>query len=272
MIKIYGITKDPELEDYILVMRYASNGDLHNYLQKEFTNITWKDKLDILCQISEGLETIHEAEFVHRDFHSGNILFNISYYDRKHEWKIGDLGLSQPANNTSSNDEIYGVIPYIAPEIFKGSEFSKESDIYSMGMIMWELTTGCKPFADVNHDHNLVYKILDGIRPKITKDTPNCYDDLMKRCWDPDPKERPSITEIRNTFDNWYLKNENVDQFNQAEIKRKWLINSRNLGPEFTKRPHSEAIYTSRPLISLLSKCSTICSSINLSSKGMTKN
>ncbi|RGB24676.1 kinase-like domain-containing protein, partial [Rhizophagus diaphanus] len=62
---------------------------------------------------------------------------------------IGDLGLSQPANSTSANNEIYGVIPYIAPEIFKGSSFSKESDVYSMGMIMWELTTGCKPFANV---------------------------------------------------------------------------------------------------------------------------
>ncbi|RIA83146.1 hypothetical protein C1645_787009, partial [Glomus cerebriforme] len=66
-----------------------------------------------------------------------------------------------------------------------------------MGMIMWELTTGCKPFANVKHDIHLVYKILDGIRPKITENTPKCYADLMKSCWDPDPKKRPSVTEIR---------------------------------------------------------------------------
>jgi serine/threonine protein kinase len=64
---------------------------------------------------------------IHRDFHSGNIL--LSTYQA---WLIGDLGLSQPANSTLLNNEIYGVIPYIAPEIFKGAEFSKESDIYSM--------------------------------------------------------------------------------------------------------------------------------------------
>ncbi|RIA91094.1 hypothetical protein C1645_768340, partial [Glomus cerebriforme] len=56
-----------------------------------------------------------------------------------------------------------------------------------MGMIMWELTTGCKPFANVEHDIHLVYKILDGERPKITEDTPECYSDLMKSCWDPNP-------------------------------------------------------------------------------------
>ncbi|UZO14683.1 uncharacterized protein OCT59_006134 [Rhizophagus irregularis] len=139
IIRTYGFTKDPEFEDYMIVMQYASGGDLHNYLQKGFTKITWNNKLQTLWQISEGLETIHNAEFIHRDFHSGNILLTSSYY--LHRWQIGDLGLSQPANNTSSNNEIYGVIPYVAPEIFKGSAFSKESDIYSMAEI-------CQIFRD----------------------------------------------------------------------------------------------------------------------------
>ncbi|POG53538.1 kinase-like domain-containing protein, partial [Rhizophagus irregularis DAOM 181602=DAOM 197198] len=149
IIRIHGITKDPKLGDYMLVMQYASGGDLHKWLQKSFADITWnKEKLIILWQISEGLETIHKADYIHRDFHSGNILYDLRHNEERHQWLIGDLGLSQPANNTSSNNEIYGVIPYIAPEIFKGSSFSKESDVYSMGMIMWELTTGCKPFAN----------------------------------------------------------------------------------------------------------------------------
>jgi hypothetical protein len=55
IIETYGYTKDPELEDYILVMKYASEGDLHKYLQKNFTGITWnKGKLDILLRISRG--------------------------------------------------------------------------------------------------------------------------------------------------------------------------------------------------------------------------
>ncbi|RIA83945.1 kinase-like domain-containing protein, partial [Glomus cerebriforme] len=242
--------------------------DLHNYLQRNFTDITWnKQKLYFLWQILEGLETIHNAEFIHRDIHSGNILFDnyIDYYkirQRRHQWKIGDLGLSQPANNTSSNNEIYGVIPYIAPEIFRGSAFSKESDIYSMGMIIWEFTTGCKPFANVEHDHILIYKILNGVRPEITEDTPECYADLMKSCWNSDPKKRPSIKKIRNTFGSWFFKNKNREQFDQAEIKRNELISSKKLGPEFIEKPHSKAIYTSRPLNSLISKYSSINSSL----------
>ncbi|CAB4412477.1 unnamed protein product [Rhizophagus irregularis] len=55
-------------------MQYASGGDLHNFLREKFTEITWnKQKISILWQIARGLETIHNAKFIHRDFHSGNI-------------------------------------------------------------------------------------------------------------------------------------------------------------------------------------------------------
>ncbi|POG64418.1 kinase-like domain-containing protein [Rhizophagus irregularis DAOM 181602=DAOM 197198] len=212
------------------------------------------------------LQDIHNKRFMHRDFHSGNILCvsGTRYSSNKYkhdELQIGDLGLSQAVNNKSSNNEIYGVIPYIAPEIFKGSKFTKEADIYSFAMIMWELTTGCKPFDNVEHDHTLIYKILDGARPKITEDTPECYANLMKSCWDPDPKKRPSIKDIRLAISGWISRNKNKAVFIQAEEKRKKLINSKKIGPEFAEKRHSGAIYTSRPLSALISKCSSVYSS-----------
>ncbi|GBB98062.1 hypothetical protein RclHR1_03130003 [Rhizophagus clarus] len=263
LIKTYGFTKDPKLEDYIIIMKYASGGDLHDCLKQYFTEFTWsKQKLIILWQISKGLENIHNNGFIHRDLHSGNILFDLCVSKtERFQWKIGDLGLSQPVNDTSSNADIYGVIPYIAPEIFKGSSFSKESDIYCMGMIMWELTTGCKPFSNVEHDINLILRILDGERPKITEDTPECYANLMKSCWDPDPKQRPSAKMIRNTFGSWFFRCKNDEIFDQAEKTRMELLRSKKIGPEFAEKRHSEAIYTSRLLSAFISKCSSTYSS-----------
>jgi serine/threonine protein kinase len=191
---------------------------------------------------------------MHRDFHSGNILLS-SYQS----WLICDLGLSQPANSTSNND-IYGVIPYIAPEIFTGSAFSKESDIYSLGMLMWELTTGCKPFANVGHNISLIYEIIDGRRPEITNDTPECFSNLMKKCWSSNPSKRPSVTEITKTFSDWYYKKNCVEQFEQAERKRLELIQLKQLGPEFSEKTHPDAIYTSRLLRSSISNPSSIIS------------
>ena len=150
------------------------------------------------------------------------------------------------------------MIPYVAPEVFKGSPFSKKSDVYCMGMIMWELTTGCKPFSNVEHDIQLVYKILDGERPEVTEDTPECYANLMKSCWDPDPKKRPSATEVHKTFNKWHIRHKEKEQFEQADLKRRELIDSKKLGPEFAKKLHPKAIYTSRLLSSFISKCSSI--------------
>src|SRR6266542_1321240 len=151
------------------------------------------------------LQAIHEKNFIHRDFHSGNILVEIIENEPEH-YLIGDLGLSQPASNTLSNNEIYGVTTYVATEIFKGVKISKAYDIYSMGMIMWELTTGCKPFANIEHDANLIYKIINGKRPEITNDTPEDFVNLMKKCWDFDPNKRPSAKEICETVNLWLSK------------------------------------------------------------------
>jgi len=193
------------------------------------------------------LQTIHNANFIHRDLHSGNILYGTEGF------QIGDLGLSQSVINNLSNNEIYGVISYIAPEILNGSSFSQASDIYSMGMIMWEFTTGCKPFANVEHDINLIYEIIGGKRPEITYDTPECIVNLMKRCWDSNPSKRPTIEEIKGKTFQWYFNYEELEQFDRSEKKRLKLIQSMKLGPEFSEEPHPKAIFTSRALNSLIS-------------------
>jgi serine/threonine protein kinase len=177
------------------------------------------------------------------------------------QYLIGDLGLSQPINDTSKNNEIYGVIPYIAPEIFKGAKFSKASDIYSMGMIMWELTTGCRPFTNVEHNTDFIYEIIDGKRPNITNDTPEDFANLMKKCWNSDPKKRPSAKKICEILNFWLNTENDVNQFYQAEEIRLELIKSKLLGPEFSEPCNSQAIYTSRPLYSLISESSSVNSS-----------
>ncbi|GBC07449.1 hypothetical protein RclHR1_07480009 [Rhizophagus clarus] len=273
VIDCYGITQDPVTKEYMFIMSYANDGDLHNYLKKNFINITWTKKISIVLDIIAGLKKIHDKNIIHRDIHSGNILLSTF-------WKIGDLGLSQPANNSSTNNEIYGVIPYIAPEIFKGDIFSNKSDVYSLGMIMWELTTGIKPFANVEHDVNLVYQIIDGKRPEITSDTPECFANLMKKCWDSNPSRRPTVDEIfrsankLNSMARGLIDVTAFAIFEQAEKKRLELIQSKKLGHEFSEKSHPKAIFTSRALSSLIYNSSTINTpiiSLNIKQEYITK-
>ena len=112
--------------------------------------------------------------------HSGNIFS----YDNCQS-VIGDLGLCQQVINKKNNlNKIFGVIPYLAPEVLSKKLYTKESDIYSFGIITREFTTGKKPFHDRQHNHILITDILKGERPQITDDTPEFYAELMKKCWD----------------------------------------------------------------------------------------
>ena len=113
IVRLFGITQDPETKNYMMVLRYAENGSLRNYLNTN--TLSWKDKfLSLLC-MAAGLDRIHKMELVHRDLHIGNILSTVSYGPL-----ITDMGLCKPADyKKNTNNDIFGVLPYVAPEILR---------------------------------------------------------------------------------------------------------------------------------------------------------
>src|SRR5437763_16485096 len=93
---------------------------------------------------------------------------------------------------------MYGITPYIAPEILSGNKNTKESDVYSIGMLMWEIFSCCPPFDDKAHDFHLILDICKGLRPPILSNMPDEYVEMMKKCWDVDPSKRPTIEELQS--------------------------------------------------------------------------
>src|SRR5688572_18123612 len=93
IIKLHGITKDPETNNFMMVMDYAYNGSLRQSLNKNFIPMNWSTKFNTLVRIADGLNDIHKNGLIHQDFHSGNILL----YDTTNPF-ITDLGLCIPAN------------------------------------------------------------------------------------------------------------------------------------------------------------------------------
>ena len=137
---------------------------------------------------------------------------------------ISDLGFCGPADKSSKS--IYGNLPYIAPEVITGKEYTFKSDIYSIAMLMWEISSGQPPFINYKHDFDFVMNIINGMRPKVVSGTPIEYQSLMEQCWDADPLKRPGfktlwkkINEISIHYQN--MPNESIQSAkanNNSEI------------------------------------------------------
>ena len=191
------MTQDPKTKDYMMVLEYCEDGNLRDYLNQP---TSYKSKIYYLLQMVRGLQDIHHSGKVHKDFHSGNILFAYS------SSYISDLGMCQPANKEQSVKEegIYGVLPYMAPEVLCGYQYTKASDIYSFGIMMNEFISEETPHSNIPHDHVLAIKICKGLRPKISQDTPKLLADLITKCWNAKAENRPTAKELYQIFYEWY--------------------------------------------------------------------
>ncbi|CAI2176467.1 15744_t:CDS:2 [Funneliformis geosporum] len=216
--RYYGITQNPTTEDFVIITKYYKY-DLKNYITENFYNLKWKQKLKILQQVIFALENIHNQGIIHRDFHSGNILCENKYDN--YDIVINDLGISKLSTEVSENDNnYYGIIPYIAPEIFQGkktNKYTKASDIYSFSIIMWELMTGRRPFLNRDYDTSLIIEIIDGLRPPINTNAPEGYIKIMQECWHYNPNKRPTAS--KRKYKENIINNSNNNDKNTKKFK-----------------------------------------------------
>ncbi|GES95710.1 kinase-like domain-containing protein [Rhizophagus clarus] len=249
----FGITKDPT-SCYMFVIRYYKNGDLYSYLDETMGILCWRDIVDMLWSISAGLHIIHEHNLVHGHLHGGNVL--VENEMDSIDTKITDTGLHGPFDKQISSQQRYGVIPFIAPEVFNGNTLTKESDIYSFGMIMWMLSAGVRPYNNKSHDSQLIQEICLGLRPNIVSGTPPVFARLMLQCLDANPSNRPTASQIYEILGNWVTAicddpdpSDLSNQFDVAEETK--FANLNKL--KFNFAPcHENAIYFSRPIDSII--------------------
>jgi serine/threonine protein kinase len=184
----------------MMILNYCKNRDMKNYLSNSKKYLNYKSKIKYLLKIARGLLDIHNAGKVHKDFHSGNILLR-SYP------LISDLGMCQPANNEKQSvkqEGIYGVLPYMAPEVLRGYQYTKASDIYSFGIMMNEYISEETPYNNIPHNYALSIKICKGLRPNIFKYAPKLLANLITKCWDAKAENRPTAKELYQKLKKWH--------------------------------------------------------------------
>ncbi|CAG8587505.1 165_t:CDS:2 [Diversispora eburnea] len=198
----FGTVYHPSTETYYLVLQYAKDGDLRTYLRNNFKSIDWKIKFKLAKDITSGLRCIHKENIAHKDLHLKNILV--------HEGRlfITDLRLSQ-SSDTNSKSMAGGVIAYTDLKYLRNQvEFKRNqaSDIYSLGILFWELSSGIPPFDNLP-SFEMYRKVTSNEREKPINGTPKDYIKIYSNAWKNDPKQWPTINYIFDSLENIKLEN-----------------------------------------------------------------
>ncbi|XP_060943414.1 mitogen-activated protein kinase kinase kinase 21 isoform X2 [Limanda limanda] len=195
IIKLEGVClEEPNL---CLVMEYARGGTLNRVLTGR--RIPPHILVNWAVQIARGMHYLHEeavVPIIHRDLKSSNILLleTIENDDiGRKTLKITDFGLAREWHNTTKMSAA-GTYSWMAPEVIKSSLFSKGSDVWGYGVLLWELLTGEVPYRGIDGLAVAYGVAVNKLTLPIPSTCPEPFAKLMEECWDQDPHVRPSFS------------------------------------------------------------------------------
>ncbi|KAF9188880.1 hypothetical protein BGZ51_006368 [Haplosporangium sp. Z 767] len=204
ILHLYGYTIEPKTSIPHLVFQHNEHGTLHSYLRNFHAHLTWSDRFNLAMDIALGLRYLHHKGCRHRHLHSASILV-----DSNGSAVLSDFGIGRDSEVISSREHITRMA-YLAPERLtkNGMRYAVECDIYSLGVIFWEISSGRPPFQDLITPQNiqsgalasLAQSIVLGRRERAVPGTDAIFEDLYSRCWHPNPEERPPIEWIIQTL------------------------------------------------------------------------
>uniref|UniRef100_A0A3B5LC38 Mitogen-activated protein kinase kinase kinase 7 n=1 Tax=Xiphophorus couchianus TaxID=32473 RepID=A0A3B5LC38_9TELE len=192
IVKLYGSCKSP----VCLVMEYAEGGSLYNVLHgaEPLPYYTASHAMSWCYQCSQGVAYLHGMKpkaLIHRDLKPPNLLLVAGGT----VLKICDFGTACDIQTHMTNNK--GSAAWMAPEVFEGSNYSEKCDVFSWGIILWEVITRRKPFDEIGGPaFRIMWAVHNGTRPPLIKNLPKPIESLMTRCWSKDPSQRPSMEEI----------------------------------------------------------------------------
>ncbi|XP_061609491.1 mitogen-activated protein kinase kinase kinase 7 isoform X3 [Phyllopteryx taeniolatus] len=192
IVKLYGSCSNP----VCLVMEYAEGGSLYNVLHgaEPLPCYSASHAMSWCLQCSQGVAYLHGMKpkaLIHRDLKPPNLLLVAGGT----VLKICDFGTACDIQTHMTNNK--GSAAWMAPEVFEGNNYSEKCDVFSWGIILWEVVTRRKPFDEIGGPaFRIMWAVHNGTRPPLIKNLPKPIENLMTRCWSKDPSQRPSMEEI----------------------------------------------------------------------------
>ena len=199
IIQLYGTSKH---EDKIyIVMEFAECGSLYDLLlpiseeNKIEYNLGHVVRWSLQCTRAMEYLHSHQPKIVYRDLKTPNILLT----DWGRVTKLCDFGTA--TRLTTEMTSVVGSAACMAPEVFEGKGYSEKCDIYSFGIVLWEMFSRKKPYDNIGPPaFRIMWDVYNGVRPPKLKNIPDCLMNLMENCWAKDTTKRPPFTELVKFF------------------------------------------------------------------------
>jgi len=189
-----GACVDPP--NLAIITEFMAHGSLWDVLHRPKPDeylVQWNNRIKLAIDVALGMNYIHgfNPVIIHRDLKSPNVLLNDSF-----ECRISDFGLSTLKSELSGS--AVGNPLWNAPEIYHGEKLNEKMDVYSYGVMMWEIVTMEVPFHGYPLAGLPVQISVNDLRPEMPKLVPKRTKDLIASCWHKDPKQRPDFKHILN--------------------------------------------------------------------------
>uniref|UniRef100_A0A669BAB3 Mitogen-activated protein kinase kinase kinase n=1 Tax=Oreochromis niloticus TaxID=8128 RepID=A0A669BAB3_ORENI len=175
---------------YCIIMEYCAQGQLYEVLRAG-RKITPSLLMDWAMGIAGGMNYLHLHKIIHRDLKSPNML--ITYDDAV---KISDFGTSKELNDKSTKMSFAGTVAWMAPEVIRNEPVSEKVDIWSFGVVLWEMLTGEVPYKDVDSSAIIWGVGNNSLQLPVPDSCPESFKLLLRQCWNCKPRNRPSFRQI----------------------------------------------------------------------------
>ncbi|KAL1563879.1 Serine/threonine-protein kinase sty46 [Salvia divinorum] len=185
---IGACTRPPNL---CIVTEYMSGGSVYDYLHKQRGTFKLPALLKVAIDVSKGMNYLHHNNIIHRDLKAANLLM-----DDNEVVKVADFGVARVKSQSGVMTAETGTYRWMAPEVIEHKPYDHKADMFSFGVVLWELLTGKIPYEYLTPLQAAVGVVQKGLRPTIPKNTHPKLAELLEKCWLQDPASRPDFSEV----------------------------------------------------------------------------
>lgn len=185
---IGACTKPPNL---FLVTEFMPKGNLYDFMHKRKGVFKLQSLLRAAIDVSMGMAYLHQNNIVHRDLKTANLLMG-----EDGVIKVADFGVAKVQTQSGIMTAETGTYRWMAPEVIGHKPYDHKADVFSFGIVLWELLTGELPYSSLTPLQAAIGVVQKGLRPPIPKHAHPKLADLLESCWHPDPTLRPNFSEV----------------------------------------------------------------------------